>query len=453
MKLLKFKKGGVHPSGHKQYTSDKAVFELAPPASVTLLLRQSIGASAKAVVKVGQHVKRGEMVAEPGGFVSVPLHSPVAGTVRKLEKVRAISGYWEDAIVIERDETDTAPAGLYMDIPDSEVIEALQSLSDKEIISRIRNAGLVGLGGASFPTHVKLSIPDGKRADTLLLNGAECEPFLTCDDRLMRERPEDILRGSLLLAAGCRARRIIVGIEANKPEAVAAMRGAAARLASLFGTNIEVGVLRTRYPQGSEKQLIQALTGRVVPEGMLPVDVNCVVDNVATAFSALQAVVAERPQTARIVTVTGPELVNPGNFVAFNGVSYSELLEAAGGVPEDTGKIISGGPMMGVAMARTEAPIVKCTGGVTVLPEEMSHRHAEQPCIRCGRCVDVCPMGLEPYLLLTCSRQHLQQEAERHNVMSCLECGCCSYSCPSFRPLLDGIRLSKYIIRKNRKLK
>lgn len=453
MKLLRFKKGGVHPQGHKGYTCGRAVTELAPPMTVTLLLKQSIGAPAKAVVKVGQHVARGEMVAEPGGFVSVPLHSPVAGTVRKLEKVRAISGYWEEAIIIERDEEDVAPAHLYVDIPDSDVQGVLRSLTDKEIISRIRNAGIVGLGGASFPTHVKLSIPEGKRADTLLLNGAECEPFLTCDDRLMRERPEDILRGGILLAAGCRARRIIVGIEANKPEALKVMREAAARLAALFDITIEIAEMRTRYPQGSEKQLIQALTGRVVPDGMLPVDVNCVVDNVATAFSALQAVVLERPLTARIVTVTGPELANPGNFVAFNGSSYADLLAAAGGEPVDTGKIISGGPMMGVAMAHTEAPLVKCTGGVTVLPEEMSHRHAEQPCIRCGCCVDVCPMGLEPYLLFTFSRQHLQQEAERHNVMSCLECGCCSYSCPSYRPLLDGIRLSKYTIRKNRKLK
>lgn len=453
MKLFRFRKGGVHPASCKGYSRDDAVADLTPSKELRLLLRQNIGAPSRAVVKPGDHVDRGGIVAEAGGFVGAPVHSPVSGTVRKIEKVRDISGYWADAVIIERDEEAELPP-FYIDVDDARFEEVLSSTAPEEIIRITGEAGIVGLGGASFPTRVKLTIPEGKRIDTLVINGAECEPYLTCDDRLMRERPDDIIRGALLMAKACRPQRIIIGIEANKPEAIEAMRRSAARLADVASSidrTIEVAALRTRYPQGSEKQLIQAVTGRVVPTGALPADVNCVVDNVATAFALFQSVVCGEPLTRRIVTVTGEGLLRPGNYVACNGMSYNDLIAMAGGLPEDCGKVISGGPMMGKAIANLDAPLTKASGGIVVLSSDESHRRAERPCIRCARCVSACPMGLEPYLLMTLSKLHLQQESEDHGVMNCLECGCCSYICPSHRPLLDSIRLSKTIIRKNQK--
>ncbi len=454
MKIFKFKRGGIHPADCKSYSSEKPVTPIPSPRTVTLLLKQNIGVPSKVIVKPGDAVGKGDMIAEAGGYVGAPLHSPVDGVVRKIEKVRDITGYWVDAVIIEQDADIEPLTQLYEEIGDAECAEALQTLSPEEIIRRIGDAGVVGLGGASFPTRVKLTVPADRRIDTLIINGAECEPYLTCDDRLMRERPQDILRGALMMSKACRARRIVVGIEANKPDAIRRMQECAARLkdmAEAADRKIGIAVLRTRYPQGSEKQLIQAVNGRIVPCGGLPSDVNCVVDNVATAFASLQAVMLQRPLTARIVTVTGPQVKSPGNFIVDNGTSYRELIDAAGGLPEDTGKIISGGPMMGKAIVSLDAPVTKGVSGVVILPESASHRRPVSPCIRCAACVNVCPMGLEPYLLMTLSGMHLQQEAEGRGVMNCLECGSCQYICPSSRPLLDAIRLSKSVIRKNQK--
>lgn len=454
MRLSRFRRGGIHPADSKRYTCDVPVSGIVTPQVVTLMLRQNIGAPSRAVVKAGMHVSRGELVAEAGGYVGAPIHSPVAGVVKGIERVRDLSGYWAEAIIIVCDDVSEGRHELYADIDDERFAEACATLSGDEIIRRISSAGVVGLGGASFPTHVKLSIPEGKRVDTLVINGAECEPYLTCDDRLMRERPEDVIRGALVLSLACRAQRIVIGVEFNKPEAIRRLGEAKYDFEDIcrrLERRVEIVPLRTRYPQGSEKQLIQAVTGRIVPSGGLPVDVRCVVDNVATAYASLQAVVLERPLTERIVTVTGPELKMPGNFVVANGTSYRHLIESAGGLPEDSGKIISGGPMMGKAIVSLDAPVTKGVSGVVVLPESQSHRGTERQCVRCARCVNVCPMGLEPYLLMTLSTMHLQQEAEKLGIMNCLECGCCQYICPSYRPLLDTIRLSKSIIRKNQK--
>ncbi|MDE5773293.1 MAG: electron transport complex subunit RsxC [Muribaculaceae bacterium] len=454
MKLYRFGRGGVHPKENKGFTADKSVAPITPADTLTLLLRQNIGAPSRAVVKKGDTVSRGQMIAEAGGFVGAPIHSPIYGKVVKIENVRDITGYWAEAVILERNPDDHVAATLYEDIDDDLFLNVVEQLSPEDIIARIGDAGLVGLGGASFPTRVKFTIPEGKRIDTLIINGAECEPYLTCDDRLMRERPADVIRGALLLSLACRSQRIFIGIEVNKPEAVLRMRKAIDDLSGLIerlDRRVEVFGLRTRYPQGSEKHLIQAVTDRIVPAGGLPADVRCVVDNVATAFAALQAVVLQRPLTARIVTVTGPELLSPGNFIVENGTTYRHLIDAAGGVPEGSGKIISGGPMMGKAIVSLDAPVTKGVSGVVVLPDTQSHRRAEQPCIRCSRCVSVCAMGLEPYLLMTLSGLHLQQEAEARGVMNCIECGSCQYICPSYRPLLDSIRLTKSIIRKNQK--
>lgn len=454
MKILRFRKGGIHPDGHKDVSDTGRVERIELPKTITLLTRQNIGAPSKCVVKKGDTVVRGGVVAEAGGFVGAPVHSPVDGTVLRVEQVRDASGYWAEGIVIEVGPTEMPE--YFHDMPQEAFVELFGEIKPEEIISRVGDAGIVGLGGAAFPTRVKLTVPAERRIDTFLVNGAECEPWLTCDDTLMRLRAEDILRGSFLLAKACRARRVLVGIEANKPEAIKIMGDAVRRMEEMilnFGLTVEVHALRTRYPQGSEKQLIQALTGRVVPAGGLPSDVNCVVDNVATAYAAYQAVCFSEPLTRRIVTVTGPDVKRPGNYLVCNGSTYRQLIEAAGGVPENTGKVISGGPMMGKAVAVLDAPLTKGVGGIVVLPESMSHRGEERPCIRCARCVEACPMGLQPYLIMKYSELHLQQEAESAGVMNCLECGCCSYVCPSWRPLLDSIRLSKSIIRKNQKKK
>ncbi|MCM1291117.1 MAG: electron transport complex subunit RsxC [Prevotella sp.] len=431
-----FKKGGIHPKADK-LTAKTAIKPLPTPATIRLMLSQSIGAPAKAIVKSGDYVTMGQLVAEPGSFVSAAIHSPVAGTVKKIESTRNPRGLWQESILIE---TDPDAVHEIKTTPRSEV--EIEALSSKDLIRIIAEAGIVGLGGAAFPTHVKLSIPEGKHADYILINGAECEPFLTCDDVLMKESADTIISGTRLLMKASGAARGIIGIEENKPEAIERMREAARP-----HDDISVVILRKKYPQGSEKQLIEALTGRRVPPGALPIDVNVIVDNVATANAVYDAVYLRIPLIRRVVTITGPLLDAGGNFLAPNGVSIKDLIDFAGGLPEDTGKVISGGPMMGQAVADLDAPIVKATGGITILPENMSQRKDSGPCIRCARCVSACPMGLEPYLLILQSQRSYWEETRKHSAMACLECGCCSYICPAHRPLLDYIKLAKSHIR------
>lgn len=432
-----FRKGGIHPSAAK-LTADKPVIEVPVPSQIRLILSQSIGAPAKPVVKPNDVVVPGQLIAEAGGFVSANIHSPVAGTVKRIESVRNPKGLWQDAVIIEVDREASQEIAT---LPRSE--EEIESLSPGEIVDEIGKAGVVGLGGATFPTRVKLSVPDGKKAEFLLVNGAECEPYLTCDDALMRSRPLEIIKGALLLMKAADASRVIIGIEENKPEAIEAMK----KSALPFG-NVSIVVLKKKYPQGGEKQLIEALTGRKVPPGALPIDVGAIVDNVATAFAVYEAIYLRKPLTHRIVTVTGPGLEDGGNFLAPFGISIDELLKLAGGLPENTGKIVAGGPMMGQAIIDTGAPTSKGTGGILVLPDSESTRQPEGPCIRCASCVSDCPMGLEPYLLMLQARNGLWEDAKAHSAMVCLECGCCSYICPAHRPLLDYIKLAKAQIRK-----
>lgn len=434
-----FKKGGIHPAADK-LTADIPVEEMELQAELRLILAQSIGAPSRCIVKVGDEVERFDVIAEAGGFVSVPLHAPRAGKVTKIEKIRNERGLWQEAVTIA---VDSSKADAPLPEPRSE--QEIASLRPEDIVTICRDAGIVGLGGATFPTHVKLTIPEGKSADTILINGAECEPYLTCDDRLMREHSREIVDGTRLLMRAARVSKAVIGIEENKPEAIAAMDRA---VASEDG--ISVVVLKKKYPQGSEKQLIAAVTGREVPAGALPVDVNVIVDNVATAFALHEAVAKRIPLTRRIVTVTGPGLSAPGNYLADVGTSIDALIARAGGMPEDTGKVVSGGPMMGRAASQTDAPSVKGMGGILILPEDMSHRKPSQPCIRCSQCVGVCPMGLEPYLLMSLSQHSLWEDMKREDALSCLECGSCSYVCPASRPLLDYIRLGKSEIRKKK---
>lgn len=429
-----FHKGGIHPNPDK-LTADIPTMPVAAPAVCRLMLSQAIGAPAKPMVKPGESVTAGQMVAEAGGFVSAPVHTPVSGTVKKIEPVRNPQGLWQDAIIIE-----TAPGENPEEQRQSRTID---EVSPKEIIDIVGRAGIVGLGGATFPTRVKLSVPSGKKAEVIVINGAECEPYLTCDDRLMQENPKAIVDGTRLIMKATDCQRAVIGIEENKPLAIEAMRKAVRDIPS-----ITVEVLVKKYPQGSEKQLIEATTGRVVPAGGLPIDAGAIVDNVATAAAVADAVLRGLPLTARIVTVTGPTVSKPGNFLVPLGTPVSTLIELAGGLPEDTGKVIGGGPMMGRAMCDLEAPTTKGLSGVLILPRGMSMRAEAGPCIRCARCVSVCPMGLEPYLLMTLGELGRWEEAKARGAANCLECGCCSYTCPASRPLLDYIRLDKMEIRK-----
>lgn len=429
-----FKIGGIHPDANK-ITAGGPLKRIEAPQIVSVMLSQSIGAPARAIVKPMQHVEAGEIIGEAAGFVSASVHSPVSGTVKKLEPVRDAQGIWRPAVIIEKDEEQSETT-----IEDRGDI--LDEISPEEIIRLVGEMGVVGAGGATFPTRVKLSVPEGKSVDFVLLNGAECEPFLTCDDSLMRREADKILRGMRYIMKATGAPRGVVGIEANKPEAISAMKESAMKY-----PEIEVEPLRTAYPQGSEKQLIEAMTGRRVPAGKLPLDVSVIVDNVATAYNVTEAVELHRPVTERIVTVTGPALSSPADFVVPIGTPISALIEAAGGLPENTGKIIAGGPMMGRAVSNPEAPSVKGLSGVLVLPADMSRRGDAKACIRCGACVRACPMGLEPNLLMTYGEKDMDEEAKKADVLSCLECGSCSYVCPSCRPILDYIRLSRTRLR------
>lgn len=432
-----FRKGGIHPPEYK-LTAGKPVVKMPVPAELRIMLSQCIGAPAKPVVKPGEHVEAGQLIAEATAFVSAPLHSPVAGTVRKIEPTRTPQGIWQDSIVIE---TDKDAAEEYAPQPRSQ--EEVDFLSPEDIINIVGSAGIVGQGGAAFPTKVKLSVPKGKHADTVLINGAECEPYLTCDDILMRCEADNIARGTLLIMKAVGARECIIGIEENKPEAVLAMKEAAARYEYM-----RVEVLKKKYPQGGEKQLIYAATGRTVPAGALPIETGCIVDNVATAYAVYDAVYNRRNLTERIVTVTGKSLANPGNYLVKNGTPLSAIIDFAGGLPENTGKVIAGGPMMGRAISTLESTATKGLSGIVVLSEAESLRKAEGPCIRCARCVSACPMGLEPYLLMLQGVNQMWDDMAEHGVANCLECGCCSYICPASRPLLDFIKLGKQELRK-----
>lgn len=436
---MTFKKGGIHPPENK-ITADKPIVAATVPTEVRIMLSQSIGVPAKPIVKPGDTVTSGQMIAEAAGFVSAPVHSPVKGVVKKIEPTRTPQGIWQDSIVISVEALDNDSLSLKPRTDDE-----VRRLSSEEIVSIIGESGIVGLGGATFPTKVKLTIPKGKIATTVLINGAECEPYLTCDDALMREEANKIVKGAQLIMRATGARECFIGIEDNKPEAIAAMTKAVNSVASMG-----VVTLKKKYPQGSEKQLIYAITGKIVPAGGLPIETGCIVDNVATAYAIYDAIYNRKPLTDRVVTVTGPSLSNPGNFLVKNGTPIDDIIKFAGGLPEDTGKVIAGGPMMGRAISCLEATATKGLSGIVVLPELESVRKPSQPCIRCSKCIYVCPMGLEPYLFMLQADVRMWESMAEHGVMNCLECGCCSYACPANRPILDMIKLGKQELRKSK---
>ena len=432
MQFKTFRMGGVHPPEGK-LTSGKAIETFPIGAEMVFMASQHLGAPSEVLVAKGDKVLVGQPIAKATGFVSSQLHSSVSGTVTKIDKVVDASGYPKPAIYIAVEGDEWMP-----EIDRSETLVRECNLTPKEIIDLVSQAGIVGMGGATFPAHVKLSVPPGKTAEYLIINGVECEPFLTSDHRLMLEKPEELLVGISILRKALGNPKTVVGIERNKMDAITLLMEKAKRF-----EGIEIQPLIVKYPQGGEKQLIEAVTKREVPAGKLPIDVGCVVQNVGTAFAVYEAVQKHKPLFERVVTVTGPSLRTPGNFMVRVGTPISQLLEAAGGLPEDTGKVISGGPMMGKALKNIDAPVTKGTSGILVLPTKLAERKQADVCIRCSKCSQGCPMGLEPWLLYKLGQGSDTEWMEREDIMSCIECGCCSFTCPANLPLLDFIRLGK----------
>lgn len=427
-----FTVGGVHPKDQK-ISASKAITTLPLPEQGIIPLSQHIGAPATPIVAKGDHVKVGQLIAKATGFMSANVHSPYSGTVEKIDTTTDAWGIPMQAIFIKV-EGDEWESGIICD----NSIKRVCDLEPAEIIKKIADAGIVGLGGACFPTHIKLTPPPTAKAEVLIVNGVECEPFLTCDHRLMLEHGEEIFIGISIIMKAIGVERAIVGIESNKPDAIELFEKIAMRH---FG--VEVCPLKMQYPQGGEKQLIEATIGRQVPSGALPIAVGAVVQNVATCFAVYEAVQKNKPLIERVVTVTGPDVSEPSNIRVRFGTPLDNLITATGGLPLNTGKIIAGGPMMGRSISNTASPTSKRTSAVLMLPQEMSLRKPEENCIRCGACVDACPMALEPYLLINLSRRKMWDKLEREQIMDCIECGCCLYSCPAHQPLLDYIRLGK----------
>lgn len=431
-----FNIGGVHPAENK-LSAGSPIRKAALPKQAVFSMFQHIGAPAKPVVQKGDVVKVGTLLAEAGGFVSAPVYSSVSGKVNKIDAVLDASGTRRMAVIIdvEGDEWEES-------IDRSKDLVRLSDrpdLDSKTIVEKIKNAGIVGLGGATFPCHVKLTPPPGNKAECVIINAVECEPYLTADHRLMLEHADEILVGVDLIMKAVNVTKGYIGIENNKPDAIKLMTEKASQY-----SNIEVVPLKVKYPQGGEKQLIDAVIGRQVPAPpAIPISVGAVVQNVGTAFAIYEAVMKNKPLIDRIITVTGKSVKNPSNLLARLGTPFQQLIDECGGLPEDTGKIIGGGPMMGKALLSLDVPMTKGSSGLLIMNEKEARRSEPQPCIRCAKCVSACPMGLEPFLLSKAAALEEWEMAEKNDVVSCIECGSCQFTCPSKRPLLDMIRVGK----------
>ena len=441
MKIKTFSMGGIHPKENKlTHEVPTVVAEL--PKQAIFPLSQHIGAPAKPVVQKGDKVKVGTLIAEAGGFVSAPIFSSVSGTVFKVDTAIDATGYRKPAIIInvegdEWEETIDRSNKL-------ELVENHPELTPEEIVDRIKNAGVVGMGGACFPTFIKLTPPPTAKAECVIITAVECEPYITADYRLMMERPDEILVGLELLMIAAKVSKGYIGIETNKPAAIELLTKKCAEKFSDRHYQVEVVPLKQRYPQGGEKQLVDAVIQRQVPAPpAIPVNVGAIVQNVGTAFAVYEAVMKNKPLFERYTTVTGKKLANPGNFQVRMGTPMKDLIDFCGGMPEGDNKLLAGGPMMGKALTSVEVPICKGTNSVTIISDDEARRKEPQPCIRCAKCVGVCPMGLEPYLLAKLSEVKNWERAESEDITSCIECGSCHYTCPAHRPLLDNIRQGK----------
>ena len=439
MKVRTFKIGGIHPEENK--LSHESATQPAPlPKQAIFPMSQHIGAPAKPIVKRGDKVKVGTMIAEAGGFVSAPIFSSVSGTVTKVDNAIDASGYMRPAVIVavEGDEWEET-------IDRSTKLEKLEDhpeLTPEEIVERIKKAGVVGMGGACFPTFIKLCPPPGAKAECVIINGVECEPYITSDYRLMMEKADELIEGVKILMKGAKVERGYIGIEDNKPAAIKLL---AEKLAD--NDKIEVVPLAKKYPQGGEKQLVDAVIGRQVPAPpAIPVNVGAIVQNAGTAVAVYEAVMKNKPLFERYTTVTGKKIAKPSNFLVRMGTTFGELIDLCGGLPEGDNKILAGGPMMGKAVNSLYVPVGKGQNSITVLTDSDAHRKPADPCIRCAKCVSACPMGLEPFLLATCSAKHMWDKVEAEDITSCIECGSCQFTCPSHRPILDNIRLGKQTV-------
>ena len=429
--------GGVHPSDNKQWSKGSAIEVMELPDVVNIPLAQHIGAPATAIVKKGDSVVVGQKIAEATGFMSANIHAPISGTVTAVDMLPNGQGLRQMMITIKREGDEWAEG-----IDRSTDIVAECNLEPKQIIEKIKDAGIVGMGGATFPTHVKLSIPDGKKAEILIINGVECEPYLTSDYRTMLERGQELIVGTRILMRAIGVTKAVIGVEANKPDAVA-------HLQQIVGTatDITVQMLKTQYPQGGEKQLIAAVTSRQVPPPpALPIDVGAVVCNASTAVAVYEAVQKNKPLIERVVTVTGAAVPQPKNLLTRFGTPVEAMIAKCGGLAEGDVKVINGGPMMGRALSNIAMPVMKGCSGITIMVGAAAGRGVESACIKCAKCVEACPMGLEPYLLSKQAKKKAWDAMEANDITSCIECGCCQFTCPANIPLLDYVRLGKQTV-------
>lgn len=439
MALLTFK-GGIHPDDGKDLAKNKEIVELKPKGDLIYPVSQHIGAPAKLIVAAGDHVLKGQMIAEAGGFVSAPVYASVSGTVKAIAPHLNPTGGTVNSIVVEND-------GEYEEVEYPEV-KPLEEMSKEEILETIGNAGIVGMGGAGFPTRVKLSPKEPEKIDYVIANCAECEPYITADYRAMLEMPEKLVGGMKIVLKLFDNAKGIFGVEDNKPDCIA-------RLKELTKDEprMEVLALKTKYPQGGERQLIYATTGRAINSAMLPADAGCVVDNVATMISIYQAVAEGKPSMERIVTVSGDAVNEPGNFKVPFGISHEELVEAAGGFKSEPEKLISGGPMMGFAMVALDVPVTKTSSSILAFTKDEVSKFEPTACINCGRCVEACPSRLIPSRLADYAEHHDEEKFTAHEGLECMECGSCSYVCPAKRQLKQAIGSMRKIALANRKKK
>ena len=441
MNIRTFRIGGVHPEENK-LTHEAATQVAALPKQAIFPLSQHIGAPAKPVVQKGDTVKVGTLIAEAGGFVSAPIYSSVSGKVLKIDTAIDATGYRKPVIIInvEGDEWEESIDRS----PKLETVAEHPELTPEEIINRVKEAGVTGMGGAGFPTFIKLTPPPTAKAECVIINAVECEPYITADYRLMMEKADEILVGLELLMKAAKVTTGYIGIETNKPAAIDLLTKKSEEVFGKTEYHVEVVPLKQRYPQGGEKQLVDAVIRRQVPAPpAIPVNVGAIVQNVGTAYAVYEAVMKHKPLFERYTTVTGKHLQNPGNFLVRMGTPMKDLIDACGGMPEGDNKLLAGGPMMGKALTSVDVPICKGTNSVTILSGNDAVRKEPEPCIRCAKCVGACPMGLEPYLLAKLSAFKNWEKCEQEDITSCIECGSCQFTCPAHRPLLDNIRLGK----------
>ncbi|NCD33251.1 MAG: electron transport complex subunit RsxC [Spartobacteria bacterium] len=430
---------GIHPPEMKQWAEDKSISVLPTPKELYIPLLQHVGAPAKLLVAPKEQVVYGQVIAEAGGFISAPIHSPVAGVVGRGANITLANGRHVPMVpVVTASDSVGAADGIYEDMLGGEwPLSLLDDFSPEEIVDKIKQAGIVGQGGAAFPTFVKVLKNKDKPVDALVINGCECEPYLTADHRVMLEAPQAVIAGTLLAAKASGAKAIYIAVESNKMDAVEALRPYAQ------GTAVTLAVVETRYPMGGEKQTVRAVTGRTIPTGGLPLDVGVVVMNVSTTWAVARAVLRGKPLTHRVITVTGRGIAEPKNVLAPVGVPLQELIDFCGGLKADTARIIAGGPMMGFTVGNLKTPVTKGTSGITVMTLDDVHEEETTHCVRCGRCVDVCPLNLIPTKMALAAKNKDWELAKKYHIGACMECGCCAYSCPANIPLVQLIRMGK----------